>query len=258
MRGIVLAGGLGTRLKPLTSVTNKHLLPVYDRPMIFYPLEMIAEAGIEDVMIVVGGQSTEAIMKLCKNGSQWGFKSLYYVYQEGEGGIAAALALTENFVGEHDCCVVLGDNIMLGDSLKSYVKEFKTVADYGQEAMVLAAEVPDPQNYGVPTIEASSQRLLYITEKPEVPQSKFGIIGVYFYDASVFEKIKSCIPSKRGELEITDVNNLYANIRTLSWKKVKGKWIDAGSSIEAWVAAGKLVEEYQKKNEQIPELTRKG
>lgn len=246
MKGIVLAGGLGTRLRPLTLVTNKHLLPVYDRPMIFYPLEMLSEAGIEDVMIVVGGQSTEEIMKLCKNGSQWGFKSLYYAYQEGEGGIAAALALAENFVNKDDCCVVLGDNIMLGDSLKPYLKSF--IQKYrGDGAMVLAAVVPDPQNYGVPTIEASSQRILYITEKPQVPMSMFGIVGVYFYDSTIFDKIRSCVPSARGELEISDVNNLYANEHRLGWAKVKGTWVDAGSSVEAWIAAGKLVEEYKKK-----------
>lgn len=258
MKGIVLAGGLGTRLRPLTSVTNKHLLPVYDRPMLYFPIQMLVEAGITDVMIVVGGQSTEQIVKLCKDGRQWGLKSLYYAFQEGEGGIAAALALTENFVGENDCCVVLGDNIMLGDSLASYKKEFKTQADFGKGAMVLAAKVPDPQNYGVPTIEASSQRILFITEKPEVPQSKFGIIGVYFYDSTVFEKIKTCRPSGRGELEITDVNNLYAEEKGLAWMQVKGTWLDAGSSIEAWVAAGKLVEEYQKKHEEYPELLKKG
>ena len=246
MKGIVLAGGLGTRLRPLTLVTNKHLLPVYDRPMIFYPLSMLSEAGIEDVMIVVGGQSTEEIVKLCKNGSHWGFKSLYYAYQEGEGGIAAALELTENFVNNDACCVVLGDNIMLGDSLKPYVKTF---TDIREGAMVLAAEVPDPQNYGVPTIEAAGKKILFITEKPEVPQSKFGIIGVYFYDETVFRRIRTCVPSKRGELEISDVNNSYAADRELAWLKVKGTWIDAGSSIDAWIAAGKLVEEYQKKHE---------
>jgi glucose-1-phosphate thymidylyltransferase len=254
MRGVVLAGGLGTRLRPLTSVTNKHLLPVYDRPMIFYPLEMLAEAGIEEVMIVVGGQSTEQIMKLCMDGRRWGFKSLYYVYQEGETGIAGALALTENFVNKDSVCVVLGDNIMLGDSLRTYKEAF---TDGICGAMVLAAEVPDPQNYGVPTIEASGKKILFITEKPEFPQSKFGIIGVYFYDATLFHKIKRCAPSKRGELEITDVNNLYAEEGFLSWRKVKGKWIDAGSSIGAWIEAGKLVAQYTKEHEEFPELLQK-
>ena len=151
MKGIVLCGGLGTRLRPLTTVVNKHLLPVYDKPMCFYPLEMLASAGFEEVMIVVGGQSTEEIMKLCKDGREFGFKRLYYVYQEGEGGIGAALALTEQFVNGDDCCVVLGDNLMLGDSLGRYKEKFESRSErYG--AMVLAAKVPDPQNYGVPTI----------------------------------------------------------------------------------------------------------
>lgn len=256
MKGVVLAGGLGTRLRPLTQVTNKHLLPVYDRPMIFYPLEMLAEAGMEEVMIVVGGQSTEEIMKLCKDGSQWGLKSLYYVYQEGETGIAKALALTESFVKSDDVCVVLGDNIMLGDSLKRYCESFKKEM---RGAMVLAAEVPDPQNYGVPTIEKSTNRILYITEKPAVPESKFGIIGVYLYDGTLlFDQIKHCKPSARGELEITDVNNLYAAEKDLAWMQVKGMWIDAGSSINAWVAAGRMVEQYKSKEEEFPELIRKG
>jgi glucose-1-phosphate thymidylyltransferase len=257
MKGVVLCGGLGTRLRPLTAVVNKHILPVYNKPMCFYPLEMLAEAGIEDVMIVVGGQSTEAIMKLIKDGRQWGFRSLYYVYQEGEGGIAAALALTEQFVKKDTCCVVLGDNIMLGDSLKPYTKDYLLSL---KGAMVLAAQVPDPQNYGVPTIESRSQssRILFITEKPEHPVISLGIIGVYFYDDTVFSRIKTCSPSKRGELEITDVNNSYASDGDLAWRKVKGTWIDAGSSIEAWIAAGKIVEEYQKTHEEFPELLRKG
>jgi glucose-1-phosphate thymidylyltransferase len=257
MKGVVLCGGLGTRLRPLTSVVNKHLLPVYDKPMCFYPLEMLAEAGIEDVMIVVGGQSTEAIMKLCKDGRQWGFRSLYYVYQQDEGGIAHALSLTENFVKGDSCCVVLGDNIMLRDSLKPYITDF--VGGEEQGAMVLATEVPDPQNYGVPTIEGDKlKRILFITEKPAVPSCNLGIVGVYLYDATVFDRIRTCSPSKRGELEITDVNNSYASDRELGWRKVKGTWIDAGSSIEAWVAAGKLVEEYQKKHEEYPNLLVKG
>lgn len=246
MKGIVLAGGLGTRLRPLTSVTNKHLLPVYDRPMLFWPLQMLEEAGIEEVLIVVGGQSTEEIMKLCGNGSKWGFKSLYYAFQEGEGGIAAALSLAEGFVSNDDCCVVLGDNIMLGDSLRAYRLMHEACKSLTR-AMVLAAEVTDPENYGVPTIESSSKRILYITEKPEVPQSRFGIVGVYFYDWTVFEKIRRCRPSGRGEMEITDVNNLYAEEKSLFWKQVKGKWVDAGSSIEAWLSASKMVEKYQKK-----------
>lgn len=261
MKGIVLAGGLGTRLRPLTSVVNKHLLPVHDKPMIFYPLQMLADAGFREVMIVVGGQSTEAIMKLCKDGRDFGFERLYYVYQEGEGGIAAALSLTEQFVHGDDCCVVLGDNLMLGDNLKRYKDAFDQRNWEKTGAMVLAADVPDPQNYGVPTI--TDGRILYITEKPEKPMSSFGIIGVYFYDKSVFYRIRQCAPSKRGELEITDVNNSYAEAGMLMWKEVKGAWLDAGSSISAWITAGKTVELYQKKmserqNEEYPELLKKG
>ena len=254
MRGIVLAGGLGTRLRPLTSVINKHLLPVYDRPMLFWPLEMLAEAGFEEVMVVLGGQSTEEIVKLCKDGREFGFRRLYYVYQEGEGGIAAALSLTEEFVHNDNCCVVLGDNLMLGDSLVRYKRVFESINDESQQmedvgatkAMVLLSEVPDPQNYGVPTIEKGG-RVITITEKPEKPMSRYGVIGVYFYPPDVFQKIRTCQPSKRGELEITDVNNLYAEEGRLAHMTVKGQWIDAGSSIAAWVQAGKLVEEYNKK-----------
>jgi glucose-1-phosphate thymidylyltransferase len=246
MRGVVLAGGLGTRLRPLTSVVNKHLLPVHDKPMLFYPLEMLAEAGIEEVMVVVGGQSTEAIMKLCKDGREFGFRRLYYVYQEGEGGIAAALALTEQFANGEDLCVVLGDNLMLGSSLKPHKKKFE---DSGYGAMVLCVNVSNPQDYGVPTIDKGTSRLLYITEKPERPQCKYGVIGVYFYDDTVFEKIRTCIPSKRGELEITDVNNAYAEAGDLDWVEAKGTWVDAGSSIQAWLEAGKLVAEYKLKAE---------
>jgi glucose-1-phosphate thymidylyltransferase len=256
MRGVVLAGGLGTRLRPLTSVVNKHLLPVHDKPMIFYPLEMLAEAGIEEVMVVVGGQSTEAIMKLCKDGREFGFKRLYYVYQEGEGGIAAALALTEQFANGEDLCVVLGDNLMLGASLKPYKNSFE-LTGYG--AMVLCANVDNPQDYGVPTIDKQSGRLLFITEKPEKPQCKYGVIGVYFYDETVFEKIRTCVPSKRGELEITDVNNNYAEAGDLHWMEAKGTWLDAGSSIDAWIEAGRVVAAYKEKSvEEFPELLRKG
>lgn len=266
MKGIVLAGGLGTRLRPLTSVTNKHLLPVYDRPMIFYPLQLLADAGIDEVMVVIGGHSTEEIVKLCKNGKEFGLKSLYYVYQEGEGGIAAALALTEKFVNREDCCVVLGDNIMLGDSLKPYLQAFKDTNErtgvFGEGAMVLATHVTDPQNYGVPTIEASGKRILYITEKPERPACSLGIIGVYMYDATVFEKIRRLAPSLRGELEITDVNNLYAQEGRLFWRKVKGTWVDAGASIQGWVEAGKLVEAYMQARKhdasEVEEAVREG
>lgn len=259
MRGVILAGGLGTRLRPLTTVLNKHTLPVFDKPMIFFPLQMLAEAGIEEVVMVIGGHGTEELVKLCKDGREFGFRRLYYVYQEGEGGIAAALSLTEQFVHDDDCCVVLGDNLMLGDKLNWYKKSFEdmnapletydaALQTNEKKAMVLLAEVPDPENYGVPTIEKGG-RVIMITEKPEKPMSKFGVIGVYFYPADVFQKIRECQPSERGELEITDVNNLYAQEGRLAHMVVKGTWVDAGSSIQAWLAAGKLVEKARKKEE---------
>lgn len=246
MKGVVLAGGLGTRLRPLTSVMNKHLLPVYDRPMIYYPLEMLAEAGIDEVMVVVGGQSTEQIMKLCGNGSFWGFKTLYYAYQATEGGIADALALTEKFVSHDSVCVVLGDNLMLGDKLSTYVDEYRFQIRYG--ALVLLAEVVDPQNYGVPTFSEErrmgQKRILEIIEKPKEPSCNFGVVGVYIYDGGVFSRIRNCAPSARNELEITDVNNLYAKENKLNYRHVKGHWVDCGSSLKAYLEAGALVEEF--------------
>jgi len=211
--------------------------------MLFYPLEMLAHAGIEEVMIVVGGLSAEEILKLCKDGRDFGFKRLYYVYQEGEGGIAAALALTEQFINGDDCCVVLGDNLMLGDTLTPYKSAFESRDMDRCGALVLATKVPDPQNYGVPTFD--DNRILYITEKPEKPSSPYGIIGVYFYDGTVFDKIRTCHPSERGELEITDVNNEYAQAGMLRWMATSGKWVDAGSSIGAWLQACKLVAEHR-------------
>jgi glucose-1-phosphate thymidylyltransferase len=243
MKGVLLCGGLGTRLRPLTTAINKHALPVFNKPMCHYGLEMLAEAGIKEVMMVVGGQSTEVLMKMCKDGKEFGLERLYYVYQEGEGGIAAALALTEQFVGQDDVCVVLGDNIIVGDSLANYVPQLK-VNQWIDGAWVFIAPVSDPQNYGVPTFD-DQKRILYITEKPEKPFSNYAVIGVYIYGPDVFEKIKTCKPSGRGELEISDVNNLYAEEGHLHYQKVKGKWLDAGSSIEAWVTAGKIVEESQ-------------
>lgn len=244
MRGVILCGGMGTRLRPLTSVVNKHLVPIYDQPMCFYGLQMLAESGIKEVMMILGGQSMEELMRLCKDGREFGFERLYYSYQEGEGGIAAALALTEQFANGEDVCVVLGDNLILGESLAPYKIAFeKEVAGHG--AMVLLSEVQDPQNYGVAVIEKSG-RIVNIIEKPEFPPSKLAVIGVYFYDWSVFERIKNCTPSRRGELEITDVNNSYAQEGILAHKKIRGKWIDAGSSIEAWLHAGQLVEQYRK------------
>jgi glucose-1-phosphate thymidylyltransferase len=234
MKGVVLCGGLGTRLKPLTDTLNKHLLPVWSKPMVFYPLELLAEAGIVDVLMVVGGQSTGDFLKLLKDGKRFGLRSLYFVYQEGEGGIAHALSLAEPFVGNDSCCVVLGDNVM-GESLAPYCKAFLNAARAKVAnrpgARVLLSKVPDPQNYGIPQFLGG--KIKYITEKPQKPDCDLAVIGVYFYDCTVFEKIKTLKPSERKELEITDVNNLYAVEGTLQFSQLKSWWGDAGASVEA-------------------------
>jgi len=240
MKGVLLCGGLGTRLRPLTSVVNKHLLPVFDKPMLFYGLEMFAEARIKEVMIVVGGQSTEEIMKLCKNGSEWGLH-LYYTYQEGEGGIAAALALAGPFVGSDEVCVILGDNILLGESLREHASRFLN-REHTIGASVLLAHVTDPKNYGVPRFSSDGKRILKIIEKPLIAPSNWAVIGIYFYDCTVWDRIMNCKRSARNELEISDVNNSYAENEMLDHCPITGEWIDAGSSIEALVKAGKIVE----------------
>lgn len=226
MKGIVLCGGLGTRLKPLTSVLNKHLLPVHLKPMCYYPLESMASMGIENVMVVVGGKSTGDILNLLKDGSEFGLK-LYYAYQRGETGIAGALALAESFVGRDSCCVILGDNVF-GESLLPYAETFFAQS---MGARVLLKEVENPQEYGIP--QFLGKTLKYIEEKPRVPQCNLAVTGAYFYDHTLFDKIRLCKPSERGELEITDVNNLYAVEGTLRHSVLKSWWGDAGSSLES-------------------------
>lgn len=248
MKGVILAGGLGTRLKPLTNVLNKHILPVHDKPMIYYPLETMAEAGIKDVMVVVGGQSTEEIMKLLKDGREFGFRRLYYAYQEGEGGIAAALALTEQFVGEDSVCVILGDNI-LEDGIKDDVKDFSLWPSRAK-AGLFVTDVLDPWNYGCLIRDPGGR--FRIQEKPpydvrsgyEVGKA---VIGIYFYDSTVFEKIKQCKPSLRGELEISDVNNMYLQKDEAVVYQLNGYWGDAGSSIDGWMTVTKRVAIWNKK-----------
>jgi len=242
IKGVVLAGGLGTRLRPLTDVLNKHLLPVFDQPMVFYPLQMLAAAGIKEVMLVVGGQSTGDFLKLLKNGRQFGFDSLYYAYQEGEGGIAHALSLAKSFVGDDDCCVVLGDNI-LGEGLSPFVKDFLDQRIDGEEhggARVLLTSVKDPRQYGVPNI-SFDHRILAIEEKPSNPKTNFAVIGVYFYDNTLWSKIEKLTPSERGELEITDVNNMYAISGQLFYSVLKDWWVDAGASLHALHVASSTV-----------------
>ena len=234
MKGVVLAGGLGTRLLPLTKVTNKHLLPVYERPMIYYPIQTLVNAGINEIMLVTGGNNAGDFLRLLGNGRQFGLRHLDYTYQEGEGGIADALRLAEHFADRNPVCVVLGDNIIERNILKA--AEAFRVQRTG--AKILLKEVKDPQRFGVPALEGN--RVLRIDEKPKQPASPYAVTGIYFYDAQVFEIIKTLKPSGRGELEITDVNNAYIRTDQLTWDKLEGWWTDAGT-IESLFQANQFV-----------------
>jgi glucose-1-phosphate thymidylyltransferase len=234
MRGVVLAGGLGSRLLPLTKVTNKHLLPVYDRPMIYYPIQALANAGIDEIMLVTGGNSAGDFLRLLGNGKDFGLKRLNYTYQEGEGGIADALRLAEHFADGESICVILGDNIIEGNIVRA-ADAFRAQQ---RGARILLKEVKDPQRFGVPILEGD--RVVKIEEKPANPRSSYAVTGMYFYDAHVFDIIKTLKPSGRGELEITDVNNAYIADGTLTWDILEGWWTDAGT-IESLHQANLLV-----------------
>jgi glucose-1-phosphate thymidylyltransferase len=223
MKGIVLAGGLGTRLAPLTRVTNKHLLPVFDQPMVHYPIRTLVGAGITEILIVTGGNSAGDFLKLLRNGAEFGLHRLHYAYQEGEGGIAAALGLAEHFADGGPVCVVLGDNI-LENSIAPFVKKFR---HQGSGAKILLSKVTDPERFGVPVLQDG--RVVKIEEKPADPKSHYAVIGVYMYDNRVFDIIKTLKPSGRGELEITDVNNAFIESGDLSWDVIEGWWTDAGT-----------------------------
>jgi glucose-1-phosphate thymidylyltransferase len=234
VKGIVLAGGLGSRLRPLTAVTNKHLLPVYNQPMIYYPIQTLVNAGVTDILIVTGGNSAGDFLKLLGNGRAFGLKHLNYAYQEGEGGIAEALSLAEHFSAGDSICIVLGDNIIEGNirrAVRSYQEQ-----DAG--AKILLKRVTDPQRFGVP--ELDGRRVLRIEEKPEHPKSEYAVIGVYMYDADVFNIIRTLKPSERGELEITDVNNAYIERGAMTWDELEGWWSDAGT-FESLLHASNLV-----------------
>jgi glucose-1-phosphate thymidylyltransferase len=223
MKGVILAGGLGTRLRPLTKVTNKHLLPVYDKPMIYYPIETLCKAGIDDIMIVTGGNSAGDFLRLLGNGSDFGLKDIYYTYQEGEGGIADALRLCEHFADGKPITVVLGDNLVQ-DDITPFVRKFEA---QGSGARILLKEVEDPERFGVP--ELDGDRIVRIEEKPEQPKSQYAVTGIYIYDGQVFDYIRELRPSDRGELEITDVNNHYIREGNLRYDILDGWWTDAGT-----------------------------
>jgi glucose-1-phosphate thymidylyltransferase len=222
MKGIILAGGLGSRLRPLTKVTNKHLLPIYDKPMIYYPIETLCRAGLDEIMIVTGGNSAGDFLRLLGNGREFGLHDIYYTYQEGEGGIADALKLCEHFAEGDSVCVILGDNI-LEDDISPYVARFRQQRN---GARILLKEVEDPERFGVP--ELDGERIIRIEEKPAVPKSKYAVTGVYMYDARVFDYCRDLKPSSRGELEITDVNNAYISAGDLFYDTLSGWWTDAG------------------------------
>jgi len=223
MKGIILAGGLGTRLHPLTRVTNKHLLPIYDQPMIHYPIRMLVEAGIDDIMIVTGGDHAGAFLQVLGNGEVFGLKNIAYAYQKGHGGIAEALGLAEHFASGDSIVVVLGDNI-LEESIAPYIDAFRKQP---RGARLLLKAVSDPERFGV--AEVADGRITGIIEKPKKPASNLAVTGVYMYDQAVFDIIKTLKPSGRGELEITDVNNCYLKQSVLSYDILKGWWTDAGT-----------------------------
>jgi len=231
MKGVVLAGGIGSRLHPLTRVTNKHLLPVYDKPMIYYPLQILVDAGIDDILIVTGGSSAGDFLRLLRNGKDFGLHQLNFAYQEGEGGIADALRLAEYFVRGGKVCVVLADNIIEGS-----IREARQKFDKQERgAKILLKEVPDPERFGVPVFQ--DERIARIEEKPKVPACSFAVIGIYFYDATVFDRIRSLKPSGRQEYEITDVNNSYLRDGQLTYDILEGWWTDAGTFESLWRAS---------------------
>jgi glucose-1-phosphate thymidylyltransferase len=244
VKGVVLAGGLGSRLRPLTAVTNKHLLPVYNQPMIYYPIQALVNAGISDIMIVTGGNSAGDFLKLLGNGKAFGLKHLNYTYQEGEGGIAEALSLVEHFASGDPVCVVLGDNIIEGN-ISAAVRSYR---DQVSGAKIILRKVPDPQRFGVPVLDGP--RVVRIEEKPDEPQSDYAVIGIYMYDGEVYDIIRTLRPSGRGELEITDVNNAYIARNAMTWDQLEGWWTDAGT-FESLLLASNLVAETGANNKEL-------
>lgn len=236
MKGVILAGGLGTRLHPLTKITNKHLLPIYDKPMIYYPLETLVTAGIDDILLVTGGNNAGDFLRLLGNGKEFGLRHLNYTYQEGEGGIAEALSLAEYFADGEPMVVILGDNIV-EKSIKTAVDNFR---EQGSGAKILLKQVEDPQRFGVAKLDGD--KVVNIVEKPKEPESDLIVTGIYMYDPSVFEFIKKLEPSQRGELEITDVNNLFIGRGNMTYEILDGWWTDAGT-FESLYRASTLVAE---------------
>lgn len=221
MKGIILAGGLGSRLYPLTYATNKHLLPIYDKPMVYYPIQTLLDAGINEILIITGGPHAGHFLRVLKNGKELGVKHLEFAYQENDGGIAEALSLAEDFSDEEPICVLLGDNCT-DTNIKKFVEEFE------DGATIFLKEVSDPERFGVPVFD-EKDNIVKIEEKPKKPKSKYAVTGLYLYDATAFDKIRQLERSARGELEITDLNNLYIKESKMKWAKLDGFWSDAGT-----------------------------
>ena len=239
MKGVILAGGLGSRLLPMTRVTNKHLLPVYDRPMIYYPLQQLVHAGIDDILIVTGGNNAGDFLRLLRNGREFGLEHVNYTYQEGEGGIAEALGLAEHFSEGEPLCVILGDNIFqdpIADAVRAYEE------GGGAGGMILLKEVDDPERFGVAVVEGGA--VTRILEKPANPPTRLAVTGCYLYDARVFDIIHGLKPSERGELEITDVNNRYIEWGALRHHTLAGWWTDAGTILSLHRASRLVAEEH--------------
>ncbi|MDB4349464.1 sugar phosphate nucleotidyltransferase [Omnitrophica bacterium] len=240
MRGVILAGGLGKRLYPLTKISNKHLLPIYSKPLVYYPIQALVDANIRDILIVTGGNHAGEFLRLLGNGQQFGLKHLNYTYQEGEGGIAHALSLAEHFAGGEKTVIILGDNIIEKD-IKSAVSNFERQRE---GARILIKEVPDPERFGV--VELKDEKIVSIEEKPKKVKSNYIVTGIYMYDSQVFDIIKTLKPSGRGELEITDVNNTYLKRGQLCYDILDGWWTDAGT-FNSLLKANNLVAEKEGK-----------
>lgn len=242
MKGVILAGGLGTRLYPLTHATNKHLLPVFDKPMIYYPIQTLVSAGISDIMVVTGGPHAGDFIRVLKNGKEFGVKHLEYAYQEnGEGGIAEALSLCSDFADSEAIAVILGDNTT-DANIKTAVENFK------DGALIFLKEVSDPKRFGVPEFDTKDpNKIIAIEEKPHEPKSNYAVTGLYIYDNKVFNNIKTIKPSARGQLEITDVNNIYIKEGKMHWAKLSGFWSDAGTFDSLFSASAYWMEKAKKR-----------
>ena len=238
MKGVILAGGTGTRLHPLTRITNKHLLPIYDRPMVTYAIEALVQAGVTELMVVTGGTHAGEFLRLLGNGHEWGIDRLQYAYQERAGGIAEALGLSERFAGGERVCVMLADNVV-ERSIRPSVEAFERQAAGARILLARESEPEHLRHLGVPRLEDG--KVVRIVEKPDEPPSEFAVTGIYFYDADVFEIIARLEPSGRGELEITDVNNSYVREGTMEYDVLEGFWGDAGESIDAYYAVNDFV-----------------